>query len=221
MRKTIFNLFSITIIFVLFSLGTWQLYRLQWKENIIHKIEVFSKLPPISFDINSIEEFKKIKINGKLLEKNYFLYQLNEKGNYGFNLISVLQTDNSNFFLVKRGWLPKIEKKYEENYLSETANNVEIEGTLYLAKPKRNFVPENSNKEKFYYYLDIGQLSKSLNVQLEPYLIEQSSPDKYFVNLKNTSRINITNNHLQYAITWYVLGFCILIAFWFLKKRYK
>ncbi len=168
-----------------------------------------------------MEEFKKIKIKGKLLLKNYFLYQLNEKGNYGFNLISVLQTDNSNFFLVKRGWLPKIEKKYEENSTLEIVSNVEIEGVLHLVKPKRNFVPENNDKEKFFYYLDINQLSKSLNVKLAPYLIEQSSSDKYFINLKNTSRINITNNHLQYAITWYVLGFCILIAFWFLKKRYK
>ncbi len=221
MKKTIFNLFSFIIIILLFSLGTWQLYRLQWKENIIRKIELSSKLPPTSLDINNMEEFKKIKIKGKLLLKNYFLYQLNEKGNYGFNLISVLQTDNSNFFLVKRGWLPKIEKKYEENYPLEIVSNVEIEGVLHLAKPKRNFVPENNDKEKFFYYLDINQLSKSLNIKLAPYLIEQSSSDKYFINLKNTSRINITNNHLQYAITWYVLGFCILIAFWFLKKRYK
>ncbi len=221
MKKTIFNLFSFIIIILLFSLGTWQLYRLQWKENIISKIELSSKLPPTSLDINNMEEFKKIKIKGKLLLKNYFLYQLNEKGNYGFNLISVLQTDNSNFFLVKRGWLPKIEKKYEENYPLEIVSNVEIEGVLHLAKPKRNFVPENNDKEKFFYYLDINQLSKSLNIKLAPYLIEQSSSDKYFINLKNTSRINITNNHLQYAITWYVLGFCILIAFWFLKKRYK
>lgn len=221
MKKTIFNLFSFIIIILLFSLGTWQLYRLQWKENIIRKIELSSKLPPTSLDINNMEEFKKIKIKGKLLLKNYFLYQLNEKGNYGFNLISVLQTDNSNFFLVKRGWLPKIEKKYEENYPLVMVSNVEIEGVLHLVKPKRNFVPENNDKEKFFYYLDINQLSKSLNVKLEPYLIEQSSSDKYFINLKNTSRINITNNHLQYAITWYVLGFCILIAFWFLKKRYK
>ena len=221
MKKTIFNLFSFIIIILLFSLGTWQLYRLQWKENIIRKIELSSKLPPTSLDINNMEEFKKIKIKGNLLLKNYFLYQLNEKGNYGFNLISVLQTDNSNFFLVKRGWLPKIEKKYEENYPLEIVSNVEIEGVLHLAKPKRNFVPENNDKEKFFYYLDINQLSKSLNIKLAPYLIEQSSSDKYFINLKNTSRINITNNHLQYAITWYVLGFCILIAFWFLKKRYK
>jgi len=221
LKKTIFNLFSFIIIILLFSLGTWQLYRLQWKENIIRKIELSSKLPPTSLDINNMEEFKKIKIKGKLLLKNYFLYQLNEKGNYGFNLISVLQTDNSNFFLVKRGWLPKIEKKYEENYPLEIVSNVEIEGVLHLVKPKRNFVPENNDKEKFFYYLDINQLSKSLNIKLAPYLIEQSSSDKYFINLKNTSRINITNNHLQYAITWYVLGFCILIAFWFLKKRYK
>ncbi len=221
MKKTIFNLFSFIIIILLFSLGTWQLYRLQWKENIIRKIELSSKLPPTSLDINNMEEFKKIKIKGKLLLKNYFLYQLNEKGNYGFNLISVLQTDNSNFFLVKRGWLPKIEKKYEENYPLVIVSNVEIEGVLHLVKPKRNFVPENNDKEKFFYYLDINQLSKSLNIKLAPYLIEQSSSDKYFINLKNTSRINITNNHLQYAITWYVLGFCILIAFWFLKKRYK
>ena len=39
--------------------------------------------------------------------------------------------------------------------------------------------------------------------------------------LKSKPYLNITNNHLQYAITWFVLGFCILIAFCFYRKKYK
>jgi len=219
LKKTIFNLFSLIVILILFSLGTWQLYRLQWKENIIKNISESSKLEPALLTINNIQEFKKIKTKGQLLEQNYFLYQLNDKGKYGFNLISILKTESSDFFLIKRGWLPSIEKKYEKNIIGNQP--IEIEGFINLIKTKGAFVPDNDSNERFFYYLDIKKLSNTLNIKIHPYLILQSVPDEYLPNLKNINNIKIPNNHLQYALTWYVLAICILIAFWILKKRYK
>jgi surfeit locus 1 family protein len=83
------------------------------------------------------------------------------------------------------------------------------------------FTPDNNPKENFLYYLDRDKLEYNLKTFIYPYVVIQTGKDQNFPVLQNNLNINISNNHLQYAITWFVLGFCIIIAFWYYKKRYK
>ena len=58
-----------------------------------------------------------------------------------------------------------------------------------------------------------------LNTKFYPYILVQSRKDLKFLNLENKQTIKISNNHLQYAVTWFVLGISIIIAFWFYRKK--
>ncbi|GEM_PF-492299 len=218
MKKHIFNLFSFTIVILLFSLGTWQLQRLTWKQELIANVKNSIERPAITFQIGKVREFQKVKLAGALLKDNYFVYRLNEKGEYGFNLISVLKIDPEYFILIQRGWIPKIEEKYKKN---TNKDYVSLEGIAYSLKAKAPFTPENNKNENFFYHIDEKKIQKLLQIKISPFLIIQSSADQFFDNLKNKQNTSMSNNHLQYAITWFVLGICIIIAFWFLKKRYK
>ena len=93
--------------------------------------------------------------------------------------------------------------------------------STYALKAKAPFTPENNKNENFFYHIDEKKIRKLLQIKISPFLIIQSSTDQFFDNLKNKQNTSMSNNHLQYAITWFVLGNCIIIAFWFLKKRYK
>ena len=218
MKKHIFNLFSFTVVILLFSLGTWQLQRLTWKQELIANVKNSIEQQAINFQIGKVREFQKVKLAGALLKDNYFVYRLNEKGEYGFNLISVLKIDPEYFILIQRGWIPKIEEKYKKN---TNKDYVSLEGIAYALKAKAPFTPENNKNENFFYHIDEKKIQKLLQIKISPFLIIQSSADQFFDNLKNKQNTSMSNNHLQYAITWFVLGICIIIAFWFLKKRYK
>ena len=218
MKKHIFNLFSFTVVILLFSLGTWQLQRLTWKQELIANVKNSIEQQAINFQIGKVREFQKVKLAGALLKDNYFVYRLNEKGEYGFNLISVLKIDPEYFILIQRGWIPKIEEKYKKN---TNKDYVSLEGIAYTLKAKASFTPENNKNENFFYHIDEKKIQKLLQIKISPFLIIQSSADQFFDNLQNKQNTSISNNHLQYAITWFVLGICIIIAFWFLKKRYK
>ena len=218
MKKHIFNLFSFTVVILLFSLGTWQLQRLTWKQELIANVKNSTEQPAINFQIGKVREFQKVKLAGALLKDNYFVYRLNEKGEYGFNLISVLKIDPEYFILIQRGWIPKIEEKYKKN---TNKDHISLEGIAYALKAKAPFTPENNKNENFFYHIDEKKIRKLLQIKISPFLIIQSSADQFFNNLKNKQNTSMSNNHLQYAITWFVLGICIIIAFWFLKKRYK
>ena len=216
MKKFFFNLFSISIIFLLLSLGTWQLIRLQWKQELIFEIENSANKKARVFQSPNHKNFQKVKLEGKLLKQNYFIYRLSEKGKYGFDLLSILQLDSSNLILIKRGWTRKIDDTLKLNNTEETSV---FEGVLYPLKEKGLFTPDNSPKENFLYYFDKKKLEHEQNNKFYPYILVQDQKDLKFSNLENKQIVTISNNHLQYAVTWFVLAIGIIIAFWFYKRK--
>ena len=216
MKKIFFNIFSILIIFLLLSLGTWQLVRLQWKQELILEIKKSTNQKARVFQSASNKNFQKVKLEGKLLKQNYFIYRLSEKGKYGFDLLSILQLDSSNLILIKRGWTRKIDNTMK---LNNTEERSVFEGVLYPLKEKGLFTPNNSPKENFLYYFDKQKLEHELNNKFYPYILVQDKKDLKFSNLENKQIVTISNNHLQYAVTWFVLAIGIIIAFWFYKRK--
>jgi surfeit locus 1 family protein len=216
LKKLFFNLFSILIIFLLLSLGTWQLVRLQWKQELILEIKKSTNQKARVFQSASNKNFQKVKLEGKLLKQNYFIYRLSEKGKYGFDLLSILQLDSSNLVLIKRGWTRKIDNTMK---LNNTEERSVFEGVLYPLKEKGLFTPNNSPKENFLYYFDKQKLEHELNNKFYPYILVQDKKDLKFSNLENKQIVTISNNHLQYAVTWFVLAIGIIIAFWFYKRK--
>ena len=219
MKKIIFTSFSFLVIILLFSLGTWQLIRLNWKQQLIQDISASINKPALEVsDLAQVKSFQNIKLSGDLFKKNYFIYQLNEKGKYGFNLISLMKVNENYSVLIQRGWINSIKDEYKFNLNNE---QYKLSGRVENIKPKGFFTPNNDTNLKFKYYIDTGLLETINKVKIYPFILIQTSKDGQFENIKNLQNLNITNNHLQYAITWFVLGFCILIAFCFYRKKYK
>ena len=219
MKKIIFTSFSFLIIILLFSLGTWQLIRLNWKQQLIQDISASINKPALEVsDLAQVKSFQNIKLSGDLFKKNYFIYQLNEKGKYGFNLISLMKVNENYSVLIQRGWINSIKNEYKFNLNNE---QYKLSGRVENIKPKGFFTPNNDANLEFKYYIDAGLLETINKVKIYPFILIQTSKDGQFENIKNLQNLNIANNHLQYAITWFVLGFCILIAFCFYRKKYK
>ena len=77
-HKFLFSVFIIFFIFVFIALGTWQIIRLNWKNNLILEIENSLKNPPVELSQSNKENFLKIKTSGTIdFEKQIYLYNLN------------------------------------------------------------------------------------------------------------------------------------------------
>ena len=78
-HKFLFSVFIIFFIFVFIALGTWQIIRLNWKNNLILEIENSLKNPPVELSQSNKENFLKIKTSGTInFEKQIYLYNLNQ-----------------------------------------------------------------------------------------------------------------------------------------------
>ena len=108
MKKTLFILFVIFFITLLCSLGTWQLYRLQWKLDLISKIEIGLKSAPVNYSKSIDVNYQRVKLQGKFLfDKQIFLYSLNDKGKPGYDVVTPMLTTANEYVLINRGWIEK------------------------------------------------------------------------------------------------------------------
>jgi len=138
-NKFLFSVFVYFIILVLLSLGSWQLYRLSWKLDLIKQIEDSLKNKPV--ELANIEEknFLRIKTSGKInFQKQIYLYNLNENGKPGFEVINPILINNKNY-LINRGWIPFDKKNKSEINL---VNQNNIVGTLKTQLKANSFKPK-------------------------------------------------------------------------------
>ena len=210
------DIFFIFFVLILFSLGTWQTIRLKHKNNLIENLENNLKKNSIYFNSDISKEYTKVLIKKESLKPEVFLYHLN-KGEIGFKVIVPYEVNNTLVVLVDKGWV----KKDKINLIKKSLFNESIiEGYTQKIKEKGFFTPDNNSKEDFIYFIDIDFLKKKLNKNIYPLLIIQTSKTKKDI-VDNNYQIHLSNNHLQYAITWYGLALVTIIFFLYYRKKVK
>ena len=109
MKKAfLFQLFVIFFITLFCALGTWQLYRLQWKLELISEITFGLDSQPIEYSSSIKKNYQRINAKGKFdFDKQIYLYSLNEKGKPGYDVVTPFRTNKNENVLVNRGWINK------------------------------------------------------------------------------------------------------------------
>ena len=213
-HKFLFSVFVIFFILVFISLGSWQIIRLNWKNNLILEIENSLKNPPVELSEANQENYLKIKTSGLIdFDKQIYLYNLNDNGTPGFEVINPILVNNENY-LINRGWIPFEKKNSKEiNFFDE--NN--IIGTLKLQGKKNIFKPENDIKENYWFSLNREDITKFTGKEFSKYLIYLGGNYEFPKPKKITA--NISNNHKKYAITWFSLAISILLLYLYFRKK--
>ena len=213
-HKFLFSVFTIFFIFVFIALGSWQIIRLNWKNNLILEIENSLKNPPVELSNLNKENFLKIKTSGTIdFEKQIYLYNLNNTGTPGFEVINPITIKDENY-LINRGWIP-FEKKGSKEIDVVDQNN--IIGTLRLQGRKNIFKPDNDLNENYWFSLNRKDIFKFTGKNFSKYIIYLEGNYKFPKPKKITA--NISNNHKKYAITWFSLALSILLLYLYFRKK--
>jgi surfeit locus 1 family protein len=213
-NKLLFSVFVIFFISVFVALGSWQIVRLNWKLSLISEIENSLKNPPVELAQSNKKNYLKIKTSGSIdLDKQIYLYNLNDNGTPGFEVINPILIDEENF-LINRGWIPFEKKNTEEiNFFDE--NN--IIGTLKLQGRKNIFKPDNEIEENYWFSLNREDILKFTGKEFSEYIIYLDGNYQFPKPKKITA--NISNNHKKYAITWFSLAISILLLYLYFRKK--
>ena len=214
------TLFTIPALITLIGLGAWQMDRLYWKEALIEQLQERSTAEPIALpsSIDNLEtlEFRRVSVTGEFLhEHEFYLFNRSLKGKPGLNVITLLKrADGSGHVLVNRGWVPFEKRDPTTRPKGQIEGRVTIEGIIRIARGPGMFTPKNEPQNNTWFFVDPSSMSASAKIPpLQGYYLLAANKSSGGVPVGHQWRINLPNDHLHYAITWFALAVGLLVVY--------
>ena len=217
-KALLFQLFVIFFITLFCALGTWQLYRLQWKLELISEITFGLDSQSVEYSSSIKKNYQRINAKGKFdYDKQIYLYSLNEKGKPGYDVVTPFRTNKNENVLVNRGWINKELKGNAEIDLNTSAEQ-KIIGLLREIYEPNMFKPDNDIKNNIWFSINLEDLKEATGEQFNEFVIFlEDNQVKSPIPKKIT--IDVPNNHLKYAITWYAISISIIFYYLYFRRK--
>jgi surfeit locus 1 family protein len=201
MRQILFPLvIGLGGIVVLFWLAFWQLDRLEWKLGIIGDINARAAADPVPLPTvpnPDADNYLTVIMQGAATGEEIRFLDSGTAAGTGHHIISAFVTADGRRVMLDQGLLPL----YEDEGVALTAE-VTVQGNLIWPDD----ISRQAPIEDEWYARDVPAMAQALGT--EPLLVvlyAASQYDERLTPLAVDTR-NIKNDHLEYAITWFLLA---------------
>ncbi|PWC85852.1 hypothetical protein TSH100_14885 [Azospirillum sp. TSH100] len=220
------TLFTLAGLALTIGLGTWQLERLHWKQDLIARIARQLAEPPVllpaSIDDPAAWEFRPVTLTGRFLnDREMLLIARPHQGQVGYEVLTPFQrADGSGMVLVNRGFVPMDRRDPATRAAGRVEGDTTVKGIVRVPQPPGFFQPGNGTPAPGSAWMrpDPAAMAAALSLSsVAPVVVEmlpvqgggQGSglpgvPAGTLAGIE--PRVELPNNHLQYALTWYGLA---------------
>jgi surfeit locus 1 family protein len=228
------TMFTAPALLVLLGLGTWQVERLHWKDGLIAERTERTTAAPIalpqagtnlSADALADLDYRRAAATGQFLHgREMYLAARTMQGAIGYQVVTPLQRADGSILLVNRGWVPDDRKDPARRAEGQVAGNVTIEGAIRAPGRQHWLQPDNEPAKNLWFWMDLGAMAQHAGAppeRLVPVFLEAgSTPNPGGLPVGGQTRVNLPNDHLQYAITWYALavGLAVIYVLYHLRR---
>jgi surfeit locus 1 family protein len=202
----------------LLALCIWQLERRVWKLALISQINqrvdaaLVDAPGPAAWPAitASTDAYRHVRAAGTWLAGRDTLVQAVTALGGGYWLMTPLRTDAGFTILINRGFvLPD----YKPAASSSGDRRAEIAGLLRVTEPKGGFLRSNDPAAERWYARDVAAIAQARGLtDVAPYFIDAAATSGSGFPVGGLTVIDLPNNHLVYAITWFVLAAMVMAA---------
>jgi len=232
---------ALLLILLFAGLGTWQVVRLQWKLDLIARVEArvhaAPAAPPPAARWAGItaasDEYRRIALRGTYLyDLTTPVQALTEQGS-GYWLLTPLCTVDGQIVIVNRGFIPS-DLGAPTRYTGQRAGQAPcaaasasaastVTGLLRIGEREGTFTRNNKPADNRWFVRDIRAIAAARGVpQAAPFFVDaaanQNPPDSPDRPVGGLTVVNFPNSHLVYAITWYALALMVGGAWWWTMR---
>ena len=197
---------------ILLSLGVWQVQRLAWKEGFIAELDSRMKAEPISLQQAMAKkaagqdiEYVKVKLSGQV-KGNSLRKVASLNGEPGWEILSPFITDDGQFVLVDLGTIA------ENQILNANPLPQSFDAIIRTHNKGAGFFDaDNDHAKNIWYWWDLPEMmatafAKSDGVPVSFILQKLPSANDDNTPFSEAPTVELANNHLGYAITWFGLA---------------
>ena len=228
-------LIGAALVFVtLLGLGSWQVARLQWKLDLIARVDARVKAPvaeaPAMPDWSGItaasDEYRHVRVTGQYLYARTVRVQAVTELGSGFWLLTPLRLPSGDVVLVNRGFVPARTGDWLPGAglaVSDAVNRLgvmtTVTGLLRISEKGGAFLRSNDPASNRWYSRDVGAIAAAGAIAsavgpVAPYFVDadaasagkQAGDPAGDQPVGGLTVIAFHNSHLVYAITWFVLA---------------
>jgi surfeit locus 1 family protein len=220
---------------ILVALGTWQLHRMQWKRDLIAKLETRVQAEPISYTAalstfvqTGDVEYLRVRVTGTFNHAEERHLYAPRASSQGWNVLTLLKPDGGFPIYVNRGWVPDKLKDPTTRAEGQLTGPVTVTGLVRLDDAQSIFAAPNDAKTNRWYLRDTWAMRWGATsppkpeelalMRLSPYApfsidaeAEPANPGGWPKG--GTTAVKLPNSHLQYVVTWYGLALTLLVIF--------
>ena len=210
---------------ILLTLGMWQLERKAWKENLLGAINARAFGPAVQVPAElewpswspARDEFRRVEVTGTLLhDKEVQLHGLAEERRgqalQGFYIFTPLRRPDGSIVMVNRGVVPTALRDPSKRAEAQAAGQVTVAGLLRNPEERGWFVPANDPSKDEWFVRNLRDMATARGLErVAPFYIDAdatANPGGW--PRGGQTRINLPNDHLQYALTWFGLALTLL-----------
>jgi surfeit locus 1 family protein len=213
---------------ILLGLGTWQVQRMAWKEGLIAQIEARARgeagtiMPEESWSAWQADndQFRRVGVAGRFLHEHEApVHGLApaERGApaQGFYLFTPLRLASGAVVMVNRGFVPTELRDPARRPNSQHAGEVTVNGLVRAPEERTWFTPDDVPGQNRWFTRDPAAIASARNLdRVAPFYIEaDATPNPGGWPRGGQNRLNLPNNHLQYALTWYGIALTLMGVF--------
>jgi surfeit locus 1 family protein len=212
---------------VLLGLGTWQLQRKAWKESLIAQIEARAYgepgaiLPPSEWAgwRADRDEFRRVRVTGTFLHRFetpvYGLASGPRGAAQGYYLMTPLKLPDGTVVMVNRGFVPTELRDPATRPQSQPEGENTVTGLVRAPEERNPFTPADDPARNTWFARDPGAIARAHDLApVAPFYVEAdatASPGGWPKG--GQTRLDLPNNHLQYALTWYGIAVTLVGVF--------
>jgi len=213
---------------VLLSLGTWQMQRRAWKEDLIARIEARAYgppgeiAPPSAWGAWSAEdgEYRRVRVSGTFLhEHETAVYGLMAASRgqpvQGFFVLTPLRLSGGGTVVVNRGFVRTELRDPATRADGQIGGETVVTGLVRRPEQRTAFVPENDPAQNRWFTRDPAAIAAARGIgPVAPFLIDaDATPVPGGWPRGGQTALRLPNNHLQYAVTWYGIALTLIGVF--------
>jgi surfeit locus 1 family protein len=228
---------AIVAFLILIGLGTWQVQRKAWKEGLIAELtERLSAAPtalPAAKDWSSLDpasaEYSRVTFSAQfdnaaeaLVYGAASAFRPDVTG-LGYWVFTPARLADGSTVIVNRGFIPEDKKDPKTRQAGQIAGPVTIVGTLRWPEARHWFTPSDEPAHNLWLSRDPQSIAAAKGLgAIAPFYVEQESPvPPGGLPQPGKLVVELPDNHLQYAITWYGLAAALAGVFvvWAINSR--